>query len=148
MAKIALSALKTKFESGDRPTQADFMDLIDTLAANSTDLGTNGNNDHVVTGIENTTVLETVVASEWRLLKYLVSLSKTSGGDSKFYATELTVLIDGDDLHVSQYGIVDSDGDMGTVDVVKNGTNVELKIIPNPLVKPVTARFGRMGLKA
>jgi hypothetical protein len=148
MAKVDLSYLKTRFESGDRPSQQDFTDLIDTLAANSTDLGTNGNNESVVSGIENTTVLESIPVATWRLVKYMVSLSKTTGGANKFYATEFTVLIDGENINISQYGIIDNDGDIGTVDVSRVGNNLELKIIPNPAVKPVTARFARVGLKA
>lgn len=148
MAKVDLSYLKTRFESGDRPSQQDFSDLIDTLAAASTDLGTNGNNESVVSGIENTTVLESIPVAGWRLVKYMVSLSKTTGGDNKFYATEFTILIDGTNINVSQYGIIDNDGDIGTVDVSRVGSNLELKIIPNPAVKPVTARFARVGLKA
>jgi hypothetical protein len=148
MAKVDLSYLKTRFESGDRPSQQDFTDLIDTLAANSTDLGTNGNNESVVSGIENTTVLESIPVANWRLVKYMVSLSKTTGGANKFYATEFTILIDGTNINVSQYGIIDNDGDIGTVDVSRVGPNLVLSIIPNPAVKPVTARYARVGLKA
>ena len=148
MAKVDLSYLKTRFESGDRPNQQDFSDLIDTLAAASTDLGTNGNNESVVSGIENTTVLESIPVASWRLVKYMVSLSKTTGGANKFYATEFTILIDGTNINVSQYGIIDNDGDIGTVDVSRVGENLVLSIIPNPAVKPVTARFARVGLKA
>jgi len=148
MPKIDINNLKTKFESGDRPTGQDFLDLIDTLAANSTDLGSGGNNEHVVTGIENPTVLESIPAASWRMVKYMVSLSKTTAGDNKFYATEFTVLIDGTNINIAQYGIIDNDGDIGTVDVSRVGNNLELKVIPNPAVKPVTARFARVGLKA
>jgi hypothetical protein len=148
MAKVEMSYLKTRFESGDRPSQQDFTDLIDTLAAASTDLGTNGNNESVVSGIENTTVLESIPVATWRLVKYMVSLSKTTGGDNKFYATEFTILIDGTDINISQYGIIDNNGDIGTVDVSRVGTNLVLSIIPNPAVKPVTARYARVGLKA
>jgi hypothetical protein len=148
MARVPINTLKTKFESGDRPTQQDFLDLIDTLAQQSTDLGTAGNNESVVSGIENTTVLETIPVVDWRLVKYMVSLSKTTNGDNKFYATEFTILIDGTNINVSQYGIIDNNGDIGTVDVSRVGTNLVLSIIPNPAIKPVTARFARVGLKA
>lgn len=148
MAKVSLTQIKTKFESGDRPTSQDYIDLIDTLSAQSTELGTSGNNDHVIYGIENTTVLETISASEWRLVKYMISLSKTTNGDNKFYATEFSILIDGTNINVSEYGIIDSDGDIGTVVVSRDGNNVSLSVIPNPAVKPVTARFARVGLKA
>lgn len=148
MAKVSLNNIKTRFETGDRPTGADYVDLIDTLAAQATDLGTDGNNEHIVYGIENTTILETLDATQWRLVKYLVSISKTSGGDNKFFATELSVLIDGDGLNVSEYGLIDNDGDIGTVDVSRSGNTITLSIIPNPAVRPVTAKYARMGLKA
>jgi hypothetical protein len=148
MARVPINTLKTKFESGDRPTQQDFLDLIDTLAQQSTDLGTAGNNESVVSGIENTTVLETIPVADWRLVKYMVSLSKTTSGDNKFYATEFTILLDGANINISQYGIIDNNGDIGTVDVSRVGTNLVLSIIPNPAIKPVTARFARVGLKA
>lgn len=148
MPKLDLSALKELFETGDKPTGDDFVDLIDTLAANSTDLGSNGNNEHEISGIENSTVIDSFVAEEWRMVKYLVSISKTSDGDNKYYATELTILVDNTDVNVSQYGIVDNDGDMGTVSVSKAGVDVQLILTPNPAVRPVTVRFARMGLKA
>jgi hypothetical protein len=148
MAKINLNTLKSKFETGDKPTGQDFLDLIDTLAAQATDLGSDGNNENIVSGIENTTVLESIPVASWRLVKYMVSLSKTTGGANKFYATEFTILIDGTNINVSQYGIIDNDGDIGTVDVSRVGANLVLSIIPNPAVKPVTARFARVGLKA
>jgi hypothetical protein len=148
MAKINLNTLKSKFETGDKPTGQDYTDLIDTLAAQATDLGTSGNNESVVSGIENTTVLESIPVADWRLVKYMVSLSKTTGGANKFYATEFTVLIDGTNINIAQYGIIDNDGDIGTVDVSRVGANLVLSIIPNPAVKPVTARFARVGLKA
>ncbi len=148
MAKINLNTLKSKFESGDKPTGQDYSDLIDTLAAQATDLGTSGNNESVVSGIENTTVLESIPVADWRLVKYMVSLSKTTGGANKFYATEFTVLIDGTNINIAQYGIIDNDGDIGTVDVSRVGSNLVLSIVPNPAVRPVTARYARVGLRA
>ena len=44
MAIISLSTLKTLFQTGDRPTQTDYEKLIDSTAAQSTDLGSYGNN--------------------------------------------------------------------------------------------------------
>lgn len=148
MTRVSIDDLKSKFESGDRPDGQDYKDLIDTLIQQSTDLGTSGNNEHTVYGIENTTVLETIIASEWRMLKYIVSISKTTEEDNKFYATELSILIDGNNLNISEYGVIDNDGDIGTVDVSRVGDNLILSIIPSPTIKPVTARFARMGLKA
>ena len=148
MAKVSLDEIKSKFETGDRPNGADFIDLIDTLAAQATDLGSSGNNEHEITGIELPTVIESLPISEWRIVKYLVSISKTSDGNNKFYATELSILIDQTDLSVSEYGIIDNDGDIGTVSVSRIGYNLRLIVTPNPAIVPVTVRFVRIGLKA
>lgn len=148
MARINIDTLKSAFERGDRPTEQDYINLIDTLAGQATDLGTSGNNELEVTGIENETVIDSFAISEWRIVKYLVSISKTTDGDNKFYATELSVLIDGTNINVAEYGVLDNDGDIGTVSVSRNGNTFELKVVPNPNVKPVTARYARMGLKA
>ena len=148
MAKVSLDEIKSKFETGDRPNGADFIDLIDTLAAQATDLGSSGNNEHEITGIELPTVIESLPISEWRIVKYLVSISKTSDGNNKFYATELSILIDQTDLSVSEYGIIDNDGDIVTVSVSRIGDNLRLIVTPNPAIVPVTVRFVRIGLKA
>jgi hypothetical protein len=148
MARIDLTTLKSKFETGDRPTGADYADLIDTLIQQATDLGTAGNNENTIAGIENPTVIDSFSATQWRMVKYIISISKVVGGANKFYGTELTILVDNTNLNVSQYGIIDNDGDMGTVSVSKDGSTVKLNFTPNPAIKPVTVRFGRMGLKA
>jgi hypothetical protein len=148
MAKLSLSSIKSKFQTGDRPTQEDYVDLIDTLAGGSTDLGSTGNNENTIQGITNPTVFDNFDGTVWRMVKYLISIKKTSAGDNKFYATELTVLIDGTDISASQYGMIDNDGDIGTVTVSKSGSNVTLVVTPNPGVTPITVRFARMGLKA
>lgn len=148
MARLDIDAIKSKFETGDKPNGQDFVDLIDTLIAQATDLGTAGNNEHVITGIENETVIDTIPVSEWRMIKYLVSISKTTDGDNKFYATEISVLIDGTALNVAEYGVIDNDGDMGTISVSKNGEDLELKVVPNSAIKPITVRYARIGLKA
>ena len=40
------------------------------------------------------------------------------------------------------------DGEVGTVSVSQNGGNVEIIVTPNLLVKPITVRYYRTGLKA
>ena len=148
MAKLSLDNLKTKFETGDKPDGDDYVDLIDTLAAQATDLGSDGNNENTVYGIENVTVLDTVDASQWRMIKYVVGISHTDGGANKYYATELSVLIDGAGVNVSEYAVIDNDGDVGTVDVSRNGDTLSLSVTPNPAVRPITVRYFRTGLKA
>lgn len=148
MSRTTLPYVKTRFETGDRPEQQDYVDLIDTTSAQSTDLGSFGNNENTVNGIENPTVVDSFDATVWRMVKYLVSISKTSNGDNYFYATELTILVDGTDVSVSEYGTIDNDGNIGTVNVSRTGNTVALTVTPDPTIKPVTVRYARMGLKA
>jgi hypothetical protein len=148
MSRQTLSYVKTRFETGDRPEQQDYVDLIDTSSAQSTDLGTFGNNENTINGVENPTVVDSFDATVWRMVKYLVSISKTSAGDNKFYATELTILVDGTNVNVSEYGTIDNDGNIGTVSVSRAGNTVALTVTPDSIIKPVTVRFARIGLKA
>ena len=148
MARTTIPLVKTKFQTGDRPTQEDYEDLIDTVAAQSTDLGTYGNNENTITGIENPTVIDNFDATAWRMVKYIISIAKTSNGDNKYYATELTILVDGTNVNVSEYGTIDNDGNIGTVSVSKVGSTVNLTVTPAVGITPITVRFARMGLKA
>ena len=106
------------------------------------------NNEETAFYVENTDIIDTVVASEWRTLKYVISMSKTSGGTNKFAATELTILIDGTNVNVSEYGVIDNDGEVGTVSVSKSGGNINVSVTANLIVKPITVRYYRTGLKA
>lgn len=148
MARTTISYLKTRFESGDKPSQQDFIDLIDTASQQSSDLGSFGNNENTINEIENQSVLDTFNTTEWRMLKYLISISKTSGGANKFYATELTLLIDSNNISVSEYGTIDNDGNMGTISISQSGTTASLVFTPDVSIVPVTARYARIGLKA
>jgi hypothetical protein len=148
MAQQSISTVKSRYETGDRPSQQDYEDLIDTTASQATRLGTFGNNDNTISEIQNTTIVDSFSATEWRMVKYLVSISKTTQGDNYFYATELTILVDGDDVSVSEYGTIDNDGNIGTISVSRAGNTVALTITPDPVIKPVTLRYARMGLKA
>lgn len=148
MAQQSISTVKSRYETGDRPSQQDYEDLIDTTASQATRLGTFGNNDNTVSQIENTTIFDSFSSTDWRMVKYLISISKTTAGDNFFYATELTILIDGEDVSVSEYGTIDTDGNIGTISVSRAGNTVALTITPDPVIKPVTVRYARMGLKA
>ena len=148
MAKISIPGVKSLFRTGDRPTQENYEDLIDTLASQSTDLGTAGNNENTINGIESATVIDNFDATVWRMVKYIISISKISGGDNKFYATEMTILVDGSNISVNEYGTIDNDGNIGTINVSRTGNTVALTVTPDPAIKPVTVRYARMGLKA
>ena len=148
MAKISIASVKSLFQTGDRPTQEDYVDLIDTAAALSTDLGSAGNNESTINGIENSTVFDNFLASEFRSMRYIISIKKTSGGANKFYATEMNILVDGTDVSVTEYATVDNDGNIGTISVSRAGDTVSLTVVPVGGITPITLRFMRMGLKA
>ena len=148
MAKISLSSVKALFQTGDRPTQQDYEDLIDSASAQATDLGTTGNNESTINGIESATVIDNFNATEWRMVKYLVSIKKTSGGDNKYYATEINILLDGTDVSVSEYGTIDNDGNIGTISVSRAGNTVSVTVTPVIGLTPITVRYARIGLKA
>jgi hypothetical protein len=146
MAKISIASVKALFQTGDRPTQADYADLIDTSAAQATDLGTSGNNEVTITGIENSTIFDNFTASEWRSVKYVISLKKGTG--NRYYTTELTIVPDDTNDNVSEYGTVDNDGNIGTVSVSRAGGTVNLTVVPVVGQTPITLRYMRTGLKA
>lgn len=148
MAQVSIANVKTKFETGDRPSQQDYVDLIDTTAGQATNLGSFGNNDNTIYGIENVTVFDNFDATQWRMVKYIVSIAKTSAGDNKFYATEMTILVDGEDVSVSEYGTIDTDGNIGTISVSRVSNTVALTVTPTPGITPITLRYARIGLKA
>jgi len=146
MAKISLSSVKAYFQTGDRPTEEQYVDLIDTASAQATDLGSAGNNETTITGIENTTIFDNFLTTEFRSVKYVVTLNKT--GSNKYYTTELTIVPDGTNVNVSEYGTVDTNGNIGTVSVSMAGTTVSLTIVPVGGQTPITLRYMRTGLKA
>jgi hypothetical protein len=78
----------------------------------------------------------------------MVSIKKTSGGDNKYYATELTIVPDATNVNVSEYGTVDNDGNIGTISVSRAGDTVSLTVVPVGGLTPITLRYMRMGLKA
>jgi hypothetical protein len=146
MAKISIASVKALFQTGDRPSQTNYEDLIDSASARSTDLGSDGNNEVTITGIENSTVFDNFSASEFRSVKYTISLKKSTG--NKYYTTELTILPDTTDVNVSEYGTVDNDGNIGTISVSRAGATVSLTVVPVDGQTPINLRFMRMGLKA
>ena len=148
MAKISTANVKALFETGDRPTQANYVDLIDSTSARSTDLGSDGNNELTINGIESSTVFDNFTASEFRSMRYIISIKKTSGGANKFYATEMNILVDGTDVSVTEYATIDNDGNIGTISVSRAGDTVSLTVIPVGGQTPITLRYMRMGLKA
>ena len=92
MAIVPINTLKTKFESGDRPTGQDFADLIDTTSYRAEALGGDGNNSATITGIETATVFDTIDVAVWRTIKYLIQVAHPS--TSVYKSTEINIVFD------------------------------------------------------
>lgn len=145
--EIGFETDTNKIKVGDGSTAWNNLDYIaGTEEFNA--LAPAGNNFENTLYLQNYGILDTVTTSEWRTLKYLISMSATSNGMNKFSVTELNVLIDASGVSVSEFGSIDNNGEVGTISVSQNGGNIEIKVTPNLLVKPITVRYYRTGLKA
>jgi hypothetical protein len=149
VAEIGYDTTNQQIKIGDGATAWNDLEFIGVAAANVDYLEAFGNNAEAsIPGIENETIIDTITTSEWRNVKYTISMSKISGGVNKFYSTELNLLIDSTGVSVSEYNSIDNDGEVGTISVSQSGGSINISVTPNLLVKPITVRFYRTGLKA
>lgn len=145
MAIVPITTLKTKFESGDRPTGQDFADLIDTTSYRAEALGGDGNNSATINGIENPTVFDTIDTATWRTVKYVIQMSKSTAG--YFKSTELNLVFDGTNINITEYGTVSNYGsEIGTISASLNSGIISMTVTPS--ITPITVRYYRTGLKA
>jgi hypothetical protein len=145
MAIVPINTLKTKFETGDIPTQSDFIDLIDTTSYRADSLGGDGNNSVTINGIESPTVFDTIDTSVWRTIKYLVQLSHS--GSSSYRSLELNLVFDGTNQNITEFGSVKNNAsDVGTISAALNSGTISMTV--TPVVSPMTIRYYRTGLKA
>jgi hypothetical protein len=145
MAIVPINTLKTKFESGDRPTGQDFADLIDTTSYRAEALGGDGNNSTTVNGIENPTVFDTIDTSVWRTVKYVIQMSKSTAG--YFKSTELSIVFDGININITEFGTVSNYGsEIGIISASLNSGIISMTVTPS--ITPITVRYYRTGLKA
>jgi hypothetical protein len=144
MAVIPISTLKTKFESGDRPTGQDFADLIDTTSYRAEALGGDGNNSATITGIETATVFDTIDTSVWRTIKYLIQVSHPS--TSVYKSTEINIVFDGTNQNITEFGTVSNTANaIGNITAALNSGIISMTV--TPALTPMTIRYYRTGLK-
>jgi hypothetical protein len=145
MAIIPISTLKTKFESGDRPTGQDFTDLIDTTSYRAEALGGDGNNSLTINGIESATVFDTIDVSVWRTIKYLIQVSHPS--TSVYRSTEINIVFDGTNQNITEFGTVsNTTSAIGNITASLNSGIISMTV--TPALSPMTIRYYRTGLKA
>jgi hypothetical protein len=145
MAILPITTLKTKFESGDRPTGQDFADLIDTTSYRAEALGGDGNNSLTINGIETATVFDTIDTSVFRTIKYLIQISHPS--TSVYKSTELNIIFDGTNQNISEFGTVSNTTNaIGNITASLNSGIISMTV--TPVLSPITIRYYRTGLKA
>jgi hypothetical protein len=144
MAIVPINTLKTKFESGDRPTGQDFADLIDTTSYRAEALGGDGNNSLTINGIESATVFDTIDVSVWRTIKYLVQVSHPS--TSVYKSTEINIVFDGTNQNITEFGTVSNTANaIGNISASLNSGIISMTV--TPVLTPMTIRYYRTGLK-
>jgi hypothetical protein len=145
MAIVPINTLKTKFESGDRPTGQDFADLIDTTSYRAEALGGDGNNSLTINGIESATVFDTIDVSVWRTIKYLIQVSHPS--TSVYKSTEINIVFDGTNQNITEFGTVSNTANaIGNISASLNSGIISMTV--TPALTPMTIRYYRTGLKA
>jgi hypothetical protein len=145
MAILPITTLKTKFESGDRPTGQDFADLIDTTSYRAEALGGDGNNSLTINGIESSTVFDTIDTSVWRTIKYLIQISHPS--TSVYKSTEINIVFDGTNQNITEFGTVSNTSNIiGNITASLNSGIISMTV--TPVLTPMTIRYYRTGLKA
>lgn len=145
MAIIAINTLKGKFESGDIPTGADFVDLIDTTSYRAESLGGDGNNSATITGIETATVFDTIDTGVFRTIKYLIQVSHPS--TNVYKSTEINLVFDGTNQNITEFGTVtNSNNAIGNITANLNSGIISMTV--TPVLSPITIRYYRTGLKA
>jgi len=153
-ANDAIEALQTKVgidgsedENSLDYKVADIISQLDSLGNNTdtiqTLLGLEGNNDLTVSGIENKTTLDSFNKTQYRVVKYILSISR----GSNYYTSELSVLNDGTNINLSESNVIsNTNTTLATVTFEENSGIINLCVTPTSTA--VTARYYRTALKA
>lgn len=141
------SSLGLWVNSGEFATTSYVDDAISTVG-NSVDavttlLGLEGNNDIVITGIENETEVDSFAVSDFRTVKYHLQISR----NSEFYVSDFLLLADGTNVNVVESNVIsNTSSNLADVNFEENSGIISLYV--TPVGSAVTARFIRMSLKA
>ena len=105
-------------------------------------LGSTGNNDLTVTGIENKTTLDSFDSNVWGTVKYTIQISH----NSDYYASEIFLVEDGTNINMSESNIVsNTNTHLADIEFEKNSSIINLVI--TPALPSVNARYYRTALK-
>lgn len=114
---------------------------------NSTDsivelLGLEGNNDLIVTGIENKTAVDSFSVNAWRTVYYNLQIAR----GLEFYSTRITLLFDGSNINISESDIV-SNTNNSLADITFEENSGIISLCVTPITTEVTARYIRTAIK-
>lgn len=150
----AIEAIQTKvgINGSNNPNSLDYKinDLVTIVGGlnNSTDnistlLGLDGNNDLVISGIENKTVIDSFALSLYRSADYKVQISK----GSEYYFAKIAILSDGTHINVSESDIIsNTNNNLANITFEENSGIISLCV--TPVSSAVTVRYFRTALKA
>lgn len=133
--------------SGEFATTAYVDDAMSNLGSSVDNvtalLGLEGNNDLVITGIENQTQIDQFALADYRTVKYHLQISK----NTEFYASDFLVLVDGTDINVVESNIISNTSNtLANTSFGENSGIISLYVTPTG--SAVTARFMRTSLRA
>lgn len=121
MPVISIPLLKTKFETGDRPTGADYVDLIDTTSYYATSLESRIEalelaDNVIITG--NITTNNSTVIDSWDLgilktLEYLIEITQ----GTKQHCEKLLIMSNDSLVNYTKYGILSIGNDINGLSV-------------------------------
>jgi hypothetical protein len=141
------SSLGLWINSNEFATTSYVDDAISTIG-NSVDsvttlLGLEGNNDLVISGIENQTQVDQFAISDYRTVKYHLQISR--GTD--FYVSDFLLLADGTNINVVESNVISNTSNaLANISFEENSGIISLYVTPTG--SAVTARFVRTSLKA
>jgi hypothetical protein len=121
MPVISIPLLKTKFETGDRPTGADYVDLIDTTSYYAVSLESRIEalelaDNTIITGNVTTsspTVIDTWTLGSLRTIEYTVEIVQ----GTKQYCSKLLVMSNASLVSFTNYGILTIGDDINGLSV-------------------------------
>lgn len=125
-----------------------YVDFAVQSVSNSTDtistlLGLEGNNDLIITGIENKTTIDSFSINEYRTIKYSLQIAR----GSEYVSSDYLILNDGTDISVAESNIIsNTSNNLANVTFETNAGIISLCVTPTS--SAVTARFVRTALKA
>jgi len=89
-------------------------------------------------------VIDTFAAEEYRTLKYLISLHETD--NNKHYSSEILFTHDNTNVYMTEYGVLQTDSDLGIIDA--NIVDEQFELSVTPYYVNTTIRAKRINVEA